>query len=240
MAWRDASQPFDRVSAAIIVAGGSGARFGGLKQFELLAGAPLLVHACRAACGTAEIATIVLVVPAGQIDRARDATRDLPRPCSVIAGGTSRAESVERGLAATDAQWVAVHDAARPLVSAALFAEALHAAHTTGAAICALPVRDTVKRAHSDDAGSPSVHATIPRADLWLAQTPQAFRRDLLQRAIEHAKARGDLAQATDDAWLIEQIGEPVQIVMGDAQNLKVTTPGDLVIAEALLRMRKV
>jgi 2-C-methyl-D-erythritol 4-phosphate cytidylyltransferase len=125
------------------------------------------------------------------------------------------------------ADYVLVHDGARPIVTAELIAAALAGARETGAALCAVPVSDTVKRVEDDGL----VRGTISREGLWLAQTPQAFQTDLLRRA--HAATDID---ATDDAALVELLGEPVRVVMGSAHNIKVTTPGDLALAEALLR----
>jgi 2-C-methyl-D-erythritol 4-phosphate cytidylyltransferase len=134
---------------------------------------------------------------------------------------------VRNGLAVLHrCEYVLVHDAARPLVTPALIEASLHAAREYGAALCAIPVTDTVKLAEKDGA----VAATLDRDGLWLAQTPQAFRLELLLRA--HAATEED---ATDDAGLVEDLGVPVHIVSGAHRNIKVTTPADLVIAEALL-----
>jgi len=144
-----------------------------------------------------------------------------------VRGGERRRDSVRAGLdALADCDYVVVHDGARPLVTKALIDAALAGARETGAALCAVPVSDTVKR--TDDAGL--VRSTVSRAGLWLAQTPQAFRTELLLRAHEATEI-----DATDDAALVELLGEPVRVVMGSPRNLKVTTPADLRLAEALL-----
>jgi 2-C-methyl-D-erythritol 4-phosphate cytidylyltransferase len=206
---------------SVVVAGGSGDRFGRLKQFAMLAGRPVVdwsVAACRA-CSEG----VVVVLPAGSTDRSFGA--DL-----AVAGGRSRSESVRRGLAAVpeEASVIVVHDAARPLASAALFAAVLGALadREASGAICALPVADTLKRVGGDPA---RVVATVDRSDLVAVQTPQAFRADVLRRA--HAAG----ADATDDAALVEALGATVLVVPGDPRNIKLTTPADLTHAEHLL-----
>jgi 2-C-methyl-D-erythritol 4-phosphate cytidylyltransferase len=198
---------------AVVVAGGSGSRFGGLKQFEDLAGRRVVdwsLAAARAACDG-----VVLVVPAGV---------DEP---GAVTGGATRSGSVRAGLAAVpdDADVVLVHDAARPLAGAELFTRAA-AAVRAGAdgAVPVVPVTDTVKRVEHR-----LVVETLDRSTLVAVQTPQAFDARMLREA--HA-AGGD---ATDDAGLVESIGGKVVAVDGDRWNLKLTTPEDLVVMEALL-----
>ena len=203
---------------AIVVAGGSGQRFGQLKQFSLLAGRPVAqwsVEACRPAASG-----VVLVVPSGSGDHSEcGADR-------VVAGGASRSASVRCGLAAVpdEADVIVVHDAARPLATAALFEAVVAAANDHGAAICAMPVSDTIKRV---DGGL--VIDTLERDQLMAVQTPQAFDAALLRRA--HASG----AEATDDATLVELLGASVSVVPGDAHNVKITTPADLRAAEQFL-----
>jgi 2-C-methyl-D-erythritol 4-phosphate cytidylyltransferase len=203
---------------AIVVAGGSGQRFGELKQFALLAGRPVAqwsVEACRPAASG-----VVLVVPSGSGDHSEcGADR-------VVAGGASRSASVRCGLAAVpdEADVIVVHDAARPLATAALFDAVVAAAADHGAAICAMPVSDTIKRV---DRGL--VIDTLDRDQLVAVQTPQAFDAALLRRA--HASG----AEATDDATLVELLGASVSVVPGDAHNVKITTPADLRAAEQFL-----
>jgi 2-C-methyl-D-erythritol 4-phosphate cytidylyltransferase len=214
-----------RVGAIIVAAGQSSRMGGGDKMLAPLAGRPLLLHSVEAfvACGAVE--AIVVGASATNRDAVTALVADRPG-VSVVTGGARRRDSVEAGLAAlTDCAYVLVHDGARPFVTTALIEAALAAARETGAALCAQPVTDTVKRA--DPGGL--LRGTVSRAGLWLAQTPQAFRRDLLVRA--HAAAAID---ATDDAALVEVLGEPVRLVPGSARNIKVTTPEDLAIARAL------
>jgi 2-C-methyl-D-erythritol 4-phosphate cytidylyltransferase len=203
---------------AIVVAGGSGRRFGQLKQFAMLADRPVArwsVAACR------PVATgVVLVVPPGSEEQG-DCGAD-----TVVVGGATRSASVRCGLAAVphEADVIIIHDAARPLASPTLFAAVAEAAADTGAAICALPVSDTIKRV--DDG---RVTETLDRSVLVAVQTPQAFAAGLLRRA--HASG----AEATDDAALVELLGVPVRVVPGDAGNFKITTPADLRVAEQAL-----
>jgi 2-C-methyl-D-erythritol 4-phosphate cytidylyltransferase len=144
-------------------------------------------------------------------------------PLTVVAGGRTRQDSVWLALQAVpdDAQLVVVHDAVRPLITAKLVDAVVAAAATSGAAICALPVAETVKRVRGD-----LVESTLDRSELWAVQTPQAFRADLLREA--HEKARRDGIVGTDDAMLVERLGHPVRVVPGLPENVKITTPEDL------------
>ena len=206
---------------AIVVAAGSGARFGGAKQFQALAGRPVLDRSVAAARSVAD--GVVVVVPPDRCDTA------VAGADSVVAGAATRSGSVRAGLAAVpaDAEVVVVHDAARPLAPADLFRRVVEEV-ASGRADCALPglaVSDTVKRV--DAAGV--VEETLDRSRLVLVQTPQAFAAGALRRA--HAGG----AEATDDAALIEAAGGRVVVVAGDPGNLKITHPADLAVAEALL-----
>jgi 2-C-methyl-D-erythritol 4-phosphate cytidylyltransferase len=207
---------------AVVVAGGSGQRFGQLKQFASLGGRPVVewaVAACRPSSSG-----VVLVVPVGTVDGSRHGA-DV-----VVEGGATRAESVNRGLAVVpaDAEVIVVHDAARPLAGEALFRSVIDAVSSGGAdgAIPGLPVSDTIKVVD----GAFTVIATLDRSALVAVQTPQAFGAEVLRRA--HAEG----AEATDDAALVEALGATVRVVPGDPQNLKITTPADLGLAEHLLR----
>ena len=207
---------------SVVVAGGSGHRFGTLKQFALLAERPVVewaVAACRASSSG-----VVLVVPPGVaalVTHGADV---------VVEGGATRTESVCRGVAVVPegAEVIVVHDAARPLASGELFRAVIAAVTSGGAggAVPGLPVSDTIKVVD----GSHTVTATLDRAALVAVQTPQAFDAALLRRA--HAGG----AQATDDAALVEALGATVRVVPGDPRNLKITTPADLDTAEHLLR----
>ena len=205
---------------AVIVAAGWGERFGGPKQFSDLGGARLVDHAIATASAACD--AVVLVVP--------DATDwQGAEVAALVTGGASRAESVRAGLAVVPgtAEVVVVHDAARPLATADLFASVI-AAVRAGAdgAVPGLAVADTLKRV--DDV---RVTATVDRVGLVAVQTPQAFAAGMLRAA--HATR----ADATDDATLVETIGGTVVVVPGDPRNLKVTGPADLMIAAALLEV---
>ena len=217
----------------MVVAGGTGSRFGGPKQFLPLAGLPVVAWSIRAASSVVD--GVVLVVPAGGT---APAGSDLPAPGAtgdaalgatcVVAGGATRAGSVRAGLAAVpaDAAIVVVHDAARPLAAPALFASVVDAVRTgdLAGAVPVVPIADTVKRvAHG------RVVATVDRSDLVAIQTPQAFAADALRAA------HRDGGEATDDAGLLEAAGLAVGTVPGDPRNLKLTRAEDLSLAEALL-----
>jgi 2-C-methyl-D-erythritol 4-phosphate cytidylyltransferase len=210
-----------------VVAGGSGSRFGGPKQFLLLAGRPVAAWSVAAARTVAD--GVVLVVPAG----ADDSVSGAPGPSTmgadrVVVGGSSRAGSVRAGLAAVpeDAAVIVVHDAARPLATPALFAAVVDAVRSDGAdgAIPVLPLSDTLKRTSEG-----RVLSTVDRAGLATTQTPQAFVAARLRAA-----HRGD-GEATDDAGLLELEGATVRTVPGDPRNLKLTRAEDLAVAEALM-----
>ena len=216
-----------------MVAGGSGRRFGGRKQFLPLAGHPVASWSVRAARTVAD--GVILVVPD---DGSTGAVDPLPAPgatgdaaygaTTVVTGGATRADSVRAGLAVVpaDAAIVVVHDAARPLAAPDLFAavvDAVRAGDVDGA-VPVVPVADTLKQVRGT-----RVVATVDRDGLVAIQTPQAFAADALRAA--HA-AGGD---ATDDAGLLEAVGLPVGTVPGDPRNLKLTRPEDLALAEALL-----
>ncbi len=223
----------DRIGA-ILVAAGESSRMGGLdKVFAPLLGKPLVAHSLDALAAVPGLTDAVLVLSAGALDRGRRLLADGPWPASWRAceGGPRRQDSVRRGLEAMgEVDWVVVHDAARPCAEAGLVAAVLDAARETGAAVAAVRVTDTIKVV---DAGG-TVVETLDRERLWAVQTPQAFRRDLLARA--HA---GGGADATDDAALVERLGHPVRVAPGAASNLKVTTPTDLVLVEAILRAER-
>ena len=212
------------MAVALLVAAGSGERLGAgrPKAFVVLGGRPMIewsLDALRAA----GIGDIVVALPPGE---------GAPDSCVAVDGGATRSESVRAALAAAPPGDVVVHDAARPLVTPEHFTAALEALEGADCAIAAAPVTDTVKEAGEDRL----VTATLDRSRLWAIQTPQAFRRAALERAL----AVGDalLAQATDDAWLVERTGGTVRVVESTPANLKVTTPHDLRIAEYLLADR--
>jgi 2-C-methyl-D-erythritol 4-phosphate cytidylyltransferase len=222
-------------AAAIVVAAGSGRRLGAgrPKAFVALAGRPIVAWSLDA-IAAAGVARAVVAVPPGHGAAAEEALAgaagDFPLGFALVEGGASRSASVRNALAAVgDVRAVVVHDAARPLVEADLFTRALAALEHADAAIAAARVTDTVKEAGPDGL----VVRTHDRSRLWAIQTPQAFRADVLARALD--VPADVLAQATDDAWLVERAGGSVRVVESSPANFKVTTPHDLALAESLL-----
>ena len=221
------------MAVALIVAAGRGERLGfhRPKALVMLAGRPLLHWSVESLRAVAEVDRIVVALPADDLSAAPEGT-------VAVAGGRVRSESVKRALAvAAGADRVLVHDAARPLASPELFARALAELRESGAdaVVAATPVSDTIKQVGVD---GHTVAATLSRARLWAVQTPQVFRRQALQDALG-AASDADLAEATDDAWLIERAGGTVRVLDGEPRNLKVTTPIDLRVAELLLAEAK-
>lgn len=221
--------------AAVLPAAGSGQRFGAArnKLFAELAGIPLWMHATRRLAARPEVGRIVLVTSESDREVFENEFRDECRQLGleVVLGGQERTDSVRAGLDALAGdpavRLVAIHDAARPLIEPQDLFSVFTAAHATGAAILATPVVGTVKR----DLGGRENCNTVDRSDLWIALTPQVFRIDWLQQAYQRFRGR----PATDDAQLLERAGYPVTLVPGRADNLKITLPEDLAIAEAFL-----
>lgn len=219
----------------ILAAAGVGRRFGSKKQFAKLHGKTMMELALRPFLRFREIKEFVVVVPEEDLARAASAVLRR-RGVLVVAGGKTRAQSVRKGLAALgpEIDWVVVHDAARPFVSSKIIRHCLRSARKTGAALCALPASDTVKihRKHF-------VTKTLPRDNVVLVQTPQVFRRKILERAYlsnQHLYKKGRFQfSATDDSSLVERLGVRVRIVEGSPKNLKITTPQDFFLARTLL-----
>jgi 2-C-methyl-D-erythritol 4-phosphate cytidylyltransferase/2-C-methyl-D-erythritol 2,4-cyclodiphosphate synthase len=244
-----------------MVAAGRGSRLGRPenKAFVPLAGRPLAAYALEALAACPEITEVILVVAAEDVEGARHLLSDsaaaaeartrgaqrLAAACThaplrgggaqrlaVVAGGADRMASVRAGLAEVGAasEVVLVHDGARPFLSAGLLRRCLAAVAVHEAVVAALPAADTVKEVSADG----QVRGTLDRSGLWLVQTPQVFRRRLLEEA--HAAAAQAGVGATDDAALVERLGHPVHVVMGDPDNIKVTWPHDLAQAERVVR----
>jgi len=221
-----------------VPAAGGGTRLGrGDKAFLELAGAPLVVHTLRRFLPLPEIGPIVVVAPAERVASMIELVRPLAEPgrISVCAGGPTRRDSVRLGLAALPrVEQVLVHDAARPLVSAALIRRVLAAVAETGAALPGVSPRDAVRQVAGGQLAGP-----LDRRSLVLAQTPQGFRLELLREA--HDKAAADGLEADDDAQLVWALGHPVTVVAGEESNLKVTIDSDLLPCEQhLLRLEVV
>lgn len=208
------------------------------KQFLALGGQPLVVHTLRVLQASNAIHEIILAVPAAEREYCLThivTPHHFSKVTKIVAGGEHRQDSVRHALAKIDREvdLVLVHDAVRPFLTEQMVQQVLEQAAMHGAAIIALPMRDTVKQVGADR----MIQRTVDRGPLWLAQTPQAFRRELLERA--HQKAHLEGIQATDDAHLIELLGHPVAVVEGSGENIKVTRPEDMVIGEAILAARQ-
>jgi 2-C-methyl-D-erythritol 4-phosphate cytidylyltransferase len=224
-------------AAAIVVAAGKGERFGAPdKVFLPLGGRPLLAHALTTTEQARSIRDVVLVIGEHTRPTALDLISEWgwTKIRSVVSGGSRRQNSVAAGLEALapDIEIVAIHDGARPLATAALFDSCISEAISSGAAIAAAPVADTLKRVTAG-----RITETVSREHLWAAQTPQAFRVDLLRQAFQFAAQ--EQLDVTDEASLLEAMGVPVAIVPSTSANLKITHQDDLWLAEALYAHRQ-
>lgn len=220
-------------SWAVVPAAGRGERLGtaGAKALVPLSGVPMLARCLVSIAKAAGIVGAVLAAPPGEEERVREvAERVWPLPLEVVAGGESRQASVAAALAlvAEEAEAIVVHDAARPLAGPELFERAMAALEEADGAICAVPLVDTPKRAQEG-----RVVETVERAGLWRVQTPQAFRATVIRHA--HEQAARDGFAGTDDSSLVERLHLTVALVPGDEANIKITTPRDLALAEAIL-----
>lgn len=225
-------------NTAVILAAGLGKRMqaGHNKQFIEICGQSVLTHTLTVFAQIPEIAKIVLVVRAGEEDTCQNMIPKIAENKTVLAiGGKERQDSVHNGIRAItwECEYILIHDGARPLVTEEVIRRTLLAVQNSGAAICAVPVKDTIKQADSDG----NVLATIPRESLWAVQTPQVFRADLIRRAYENAYVHNHYG--TDDASLVEYLGEKIKIVTGDYENIKITTPEDIPTAEQILQKRQ-
>lgn len=221
---------------AIIPAAGLGKRFGAQKQFLELAGKPILIHTLLAFEHSPAIDGVCVVVPKAEIENVRGmvAKYDLKKISLIVAGGKERQDSVRLGFQSlSPCDFVIVHDGVRPLITPDLIQKVLSAAETYEAAIAALPVKETIKRADAKG----SVKITIDRDRLWSIQTPQAFRHKIFKKAVEKSLKDGFLG--TDESSLVERLGKKVKMVEGDPYNIKVTRPEDLKLAEIYLGLRK-
>jgi 2-C-methyl-D-erythritol 4-phosphate cytidylyltransferase len=223
-------------ASAIIVAAGSGTRLGlsTPKAFVSIDRASLLLRTFQTVALIEALAEVVVAVPASAQKSARTEAdiSGLQIPVKITEGGATRQDSVRIALMLTSAEasLIVVHDAARPFATPAMFSACIAAAEENGAAVVAIPVGDTLKRVERG-----AIFATVPRDALWQAQTPQAFRRELLIQA--HGWARREGITVTDDADLFERLGFTVQLVQGSSLNFKITTPDDLRMGEAIARL---
>jgi 2-C-methyl-D-erythritol 4-phosphate cytidylyltransferase len=210
------------------------------KQFTELAGTPILIHTLRGFAAVREVDEIWIALRENEIEgfRERLGKERSGKKVELVIGGEHRQESVQNALnsvAAGADDIVLVHDAVRPLVTAEIIREVIEAAKKYGAAIAALPAVDTVKQVERTSEGA-IVKATIPRAGVVLAQTPQGFRYSVIKKAFDEAAADG--FTGTDEASLAERSGHEVAVVMGSPRNIKITNPGDMELAEFYLGRR--
>lgn len=219
---------------AVIVAAGTAQRMCGIdKMMTPLGGVPLLLRTVRALSASEKIIDMIIVTRKELLQDARElCERDDKRICAVVAGGSSRAESVLRGLEAVRTELVAIHDGARPLVSVRVIEEVIAAAEQYGAAAPAIPVHDTIKIAQNG-----IVVQTPDRRTLFAVQTPQVFRTETIRAALQAALAQN--LPLTDDCSAMEAAGYPVHLTAGEEENLKITVPSDLTLAEAILKRRE-
>jgi 2-C-methyl-D-erythritol 4-phosphate cytidylyltransferase len=223
-------------TGAIIAAAGFGKRFGGSlkKQFQNLSGKPVLSYSIESLEASSLVEEIILVVPEGSIRFCYEEIVKkfgFQKVSNIIAGGQERRVSVERGFNSLSAEidMVLVHDAVRPFISIRMIEEVIREASESGGAIIAIPVKDTIKKVASGN----YIERTVSRESLWLAQTPQAFRYDVLKQAYE---SLGKSVIVTDESSLIERLGIQVRLVRGSELNIKITTEEDLLLAELILK----
>ncbi len=227
------------MNVAIIVAAGRGSRAGGerAKQFREISGIPIIIHTLSRfeSCETIREALVVLPAGAREEFLTLAGAHGLRKVSRAVDGGETRAESVWRGLRTLEGEGVgvvAVHDGVRPFVTPEEIDRTVREAEAFGAAVLAAPAVETVKEVEDG-----RVVRTLERARLWHAQTPQCFRYELLRRACEQPGALS--ADVTDCSALVERLGEPVRLVEGGADNIKITTPRDFAVAEMLLKSRQ-
>ncbi|MFC6996895.1 2-C-methyl-D-erythritol 4-phosphate cytidylyltransferase [Rufibacter roseus] len=224
---------------AIIVAGGSGSRMQAAmpKQYLPIAGEPVLMHTIRKFADYDAAIDVVVVLPAHEIEAWQGlcAEHGFVLPHQIVAGGDTRFQSVQNGLAAlfhADEGVVAVHDGVRPFVDAAILDSAYQMAHAEGSAVVAVSLKDSLRKVTGGKGGKSKA---VDRSAFRLVQTPQCFRLPLLRRAYEQE----EIPLFTDDASVVERFGHRIHLVEGNYRNIKLTTPEDLVLAEAFLRKLK-
>ncbi|MBI2831004.1 MAG: 2-C-methyl-D-erythritol 4-phosphate cytidylyltransferase [Chloroflexi bacterium] len=224
---------YPQKTSAIIAAAGSSQRMGGIdKMFALLGGRPVLARVIDAFQQCDAISQVVVVVSQQNLEAAKElaAEQSWSKVTDIIVGGERRQDSVAAGLGKLQGcGWVVIHDGARPLVTADLIVRGLEEAKETGAAAAAVRVTDTIKLAGPDML----VQGTPPRQSLWAVQTPQVFRFDIISEAYRQVKY-----EVTDDATLVERMGHKVKLYLGSYDNIKITTPEDLALAEILWQKR--
>lgn len=219
---------------AVIVAAGTASRMLGIEKMLVpLGGKPVLRRSLEALAASDQIDRIFVVTREDLLDTVDRLCRDEPKFCGAVLGGATRSASVLQGLrAAEGAALVAIHDGARPLVTEAEIGRAINAAERYGAAAPAIPVHDTIKRVNGG-----FVAETPDRSTLFAVQTPQVFSAELLKTALTEAERKK--IPLTDDCSAVEALGQPVYLTEGSRENLKITVPMDLILAEAILKERE-
>jgi len=226
--------------SAIVPAAGQSRRMGSKrnKQFLLLGEKPVLAHTLTVLENCREIEEVVVVVARGEEEYCRREVVEkyhLAKVVQIISGGQERQDSVYQGIQSlsSQAEIVVIHDGARPFLTSQMLGDSIQGAKETGGAIMAVPVKDTIKVVSREKI----VENTLLRETLWAVQTPQAFSYPLLKEA--HESAQRDNFLGTDDASLVERIGGKIKVILGSYENLKITTPEDLVIGKAILERRE-
>lgn len=225
------------MNVALIAAAGIGKRMGSQgKQYAALLGEPVLAHTLRAFQDCPEVQEIIVVANARDLDRCQAVAKDhgIAKVREVVPGGEERQDSIYNGLMALPqgTQVVVVHDGARPLITPNIISSAFSKLDGWDGVVVGVPAKDTLKRVNGEQ-----VVETLDRRDLWHVQTPQVFKAEMLARA--YKKARNEGFYGTDDAVLMERLGFRIRMIFGSYGNIKITTPEDLVAAEAILKNRK-
>ena len=219
--------------SAIIPAAGVGKRFGGKKQFKLLNGQSLLIHAIKPFIASNLVSEIVIVVPYEEIDKFRDELANILYSKSIILvpGGTRRQDSVKNGVIASSnlTDIVCIHDAVRPFISCKSIKKCIEACHQVDGSILATQSIDTVKYSENGQ-----ISHTLERKNIWLAQTPQVFWKDKLIKAMNNINLKA--TNVTDEAYVMEKMGYKIVLVNGDRDNFKITTPNDWKLAKHLIK----
>lgn len=223
---------------AIIPSAGKGERMGQKKEFLLLGGKPILAHTLKPLEDHPQISETILVVDEKSIEKCKREIVEkygFKKVKEVIVGGEERQDSVYNGLkrVAKDCDIVLIHDGARPFLTEDLITKSIKGAEKHKASVVAVPCIDTIKFAHKE---KDMAIETLDREYLWMAQTPQTFRYEIILKAYQ--KAEEETFRGTDDASLVERMNQPVKIVRGSYDNIKITTPEDLILAEAILKKR--
>ncbi|MFZ5942503.1 MAG: 2-C-methyl-D-erythritol 4-phosphate cytidylyltransferase [Bacillota bacterium] len=226
-------------TVAIVAAAGQGKRMGSAlnKQYLSLEDKPVLAHTLGILHQHPLIEGIIVVVKEDEIELCFSQVVNpykISKVLKVIPGGKERQDSIYAGLKAlpSECQLVVVHDGARPFIAPNIISETINAGMQKGAAIAAVPVKDTIKRVSSDN----KVIETIPRSELWAVQTPQVFSKDLIKQAYENGIKAGFIG--TDDASFVELLGHQVEVILGSYENIKITTPEDIGLGISILSKR--